>query len=688
MRRAALVAVLAAGLLGASAGAANAAIFNITSSADLPDNNPGNGQCQAGAAAPAGCTLRAAIMEANALAGNDNVNVPADDYQLTGAADEDGGVTGDLDIDVPSSGAAQTLTIVGAGARTTRIIGTGSDRVFHVQDSDLTTSISGVTITGGGGVGQGGGIFAAGTFNLTNATVSGNRVDDPAFISNQGGGIFNGDRMNLRNVTISGNTASRGVQSSFGPQGAGLFDLGSPTSTLVNVTIADNQLTGSGAQGGGFFYLGDSFSTTLRNVTIAGNTGPRDVQGAGLFVLDDVTFVNSIVAYNRTDDGVASNCLDNGTIHSSGHNLEEGTDCNFTAPNGLQNSDPLLGPLQDNGGPTDTRALGSGSPAIDAADASLCPADDQRGIARPQGPGCDIGAFEVAVAVQGDLSPPDTAIVSGPTALVRGRTATFTFSSDDPGATFECSLDGAPFFACVSPFTTPPLPGGDHIFQVRARDAAGNLDPTPTSFPFRIALQLSDLDDPVLGRQVNVEPIGTVRWARRPGGGAGGATASQKGLRFRPLTEARQIPVGSFLDTKRGSVRLQSARNLRGATQLGRFSSGVFQVLQSRARRARGLTELRLKGSSFNRCRSRGRAGAAQVSRRTIRRLRSNARGRFRTRGRHSAATVRGTVWITADRCDGTLTTVRRGKVAVRDFRRKKTILVRAGKSYLARAGG
>jgi hypothetical protein len=68
--------------------------------------------------------------------------------------------------------------------------------------------------------------------------------------------------------------------------------------------------------------------------------------------------------------------------------------------------------------------------------------------------------------------------------------------------------------------------------------------------------------------------------------------------------------------------------------------------------------------------------------------LRSNTRGRFRARGRFSAGTTRGTIWITADRCDGTLTKVRRGKVAVRDFRRKKTVIVRAGKRYLARAGG
>ena len=203
---------------------------------------------------------------------------------------------------------------------------------------------------------------------------------------------------------------------------------------------------------------------------------------------------------------------------------------------------------------------------------------------------------------------------------------------------------------------------------------------------------LADLPVPEVGEEVNVEVAsGRVRVAVSAATIRGGrAGASQRGLNFVPLEDARQIPTGSFLDTKRGTIEMVSATGSGSRTQSGKFSGGLFQVLQSRARRARGLTEMRLKGASFNRCRTRrgrrGSASAAQLSRRTVRRLRSNARGRFRTRGRHSAATVRGTVWITADRCDGTLTTVKRGKVAVRDFRRKRTVTVRRGKSYLARA--
>ena len=75
------------------------------------------------------------------------------------------------------------------------------------------------------------------------------------------------------------------------------------------------------------------------------------------------------------------------------------------------------------------------------------------------------------------------------------------------------------------------------------------------------------------------------------------------------------------------------------------------------------------------------------MSRRRIRGLRGRAGGgRFRARGRYSSATVRGTDWTVTDRCDGTLTMVRRGRVAVRDFKRRKNVSVRAGKSYLARA--
>ena len=199
-----------------------------------------------------------------------------------------------------------------------------------------------------------------------------------------------------------------------------------------------------------------------------------------------------------------------------------------------------------------------------------------------------------------------------------------------------------------------------------------------------------DPDPPTLGQDVTVTVTKGTVLVKLPKGKA--ARVSQKGSDFVPVSVVRSIPVGSIVDTKSGTIRLSSRRKKGGKNQSGTFSKGVFQVLQSRKAKAKGLTELRLKGSIAKHCpkgkKSGVQATASRLSRKTIRRLRSKARGRYRTRGRRSAATVRGTTWTVADRCDGTLTKVKRGKVTVRDFRRKKTIVLTRGKRYLARAPG
>jgi hypothetical protein len=219
----------------------------------------------------------------------------------------------------------------------------------------------------------------------------------------------------------------------------------------------------------------------------------------------------------------------------------------------------------------------------------------------------------------------------------------------------------------LSQLTTPP----------------GPTPPTttpPTTTPLTTTpLNTAVLLPPKLGTSVNVAAVrGTVLVA---------TPTSQNRLTFVPLSQVRQIPVGSFLDTRKGAVGLISAKDTNGTTQAGEFSDGLFQVLQSRKRSAKGLTDLVLKGK-LNSCvtRTRGRRARASLSRRALRRLRGNAKGRFRTTGRYSAATVRGTKWTVTDRCDSTLTKVTRGNIAVRDFGRKKTVLVRAGKSYVASA--
>ena len=600
------------------AGLSHAATFTVDDSADRIDEVNGDGSCTTDGG---GCSLRAAVQEANALAGNDNIVVPAGDYQISGSPNEDAAGDGDLDLDrSPNAPSSESVTITGAGARSTRVVGDGADRVFEGVDFQLTASISGITITGGGGVSQGGGIFNSGILNLTDVTVSGNSANSPSQ-NNQGGGVFNNRIMNLRNVTIRDNTAVRGLTSPFGPQGGGVFDNGDPTSNLTNVTISGNQLTGAGSQGAGFFHNAGANTTTFANVTIAGNTTPVGTQAGGLYFNTSPTLVNTIVALNRSSDGSVNNCAGGGTPPNSlGHNLEEGTDCRLTGSGDKQNTAPLLGPLADNGGQTDTLALQAGSPAIDAGDSAgtACPAADQRGVSRPQGAACDIGAFELAQAgppPPGDTTPPVASVVSGPGGVSDDRTPTFSFSSNEAGSSFECSIDGGPFGGCSSPFTTPQLAGGLHTFRVRARDQAGNLG-EPASFCFQIAQTLGELnasDPPTLGVDVNVAKLSGVVLIGIPGVAArvAGVGASQKGISFVPLERARQIPVGSFLDTKRGSVRLSSARDSAGAVQTGDFARGLFQVLQSRSRSARGLTDIVLKGGSFarSRCGSPGRSG-------------------------------------------------------------------------------
>jgi hypothetical protein len=275
--------------------------------------------------------------------------------------------------------------------------------------------------------------------------------------------------------------------------------------------------------------------------------------------------------------------------------------------------------------------------------------------------------------------PPGSRLFDGPSMLVSEYTsdAIGAYAIDGDGnpvassrRTFMTGLDGA-VGATIDPVTNDFLfstfGGGDHVVAVRG---FGSQDTAPP---------------PELGKTVTASVVKGEVLIKLP---SGSARASQKGTDFVPLTEARSIPVRSILDTTGGTVALRSARNRAGKTQSGKFSDGVFQVLQSRKRRAKGLTELRLKGSAaeFRRCDDKSGSGSAKASltRRQIRRLRARARGRYRTGSRYSAATVRGTTWTVTDRCDGTLTTVKRGKVAVRDFRLQKTIVVGAGKQYLA----
>jgi hypothetical protein len=176
------------------------------------------------------------------------------------------------------------------------------------------------------------------------------------------------------------------------------------------------------------------------------------------------------------------------------------------------------------------------------------------------------------------------------------------------------------------------------------------------------------LPPPTPGQNVNATPI------------AGDILVKPAGTaQFVPLSAPSLVPVGSQIDATRGRVQLTAART-GGLTDTGQFYEGAFEVGQQTPR---AFAELRLLLGDFSVC-SLPSFAAADANKRRVRRLWGSGKGKFRTRGRYSSATVRGTIWRTDDRCDGTLTQVQEGSVTVRDFGRKRDIVVRAGKSYLA----
>jgi hypothetical protein len=156
---------------------------------------------------------------------------------------------------------------------------------------------------------------------------------------------------------------------------------------------------------------------------------------------------------------------------------------------------------------------------------------------------------------------------------------------------------------------------------------------------------------------------------------------------FVPLKGASTVPIGSTVDTEEGTVTLTSAADLKGRTQRAEFYSGIFRVRQEKS--SKPVTDLLLRSASYSHnCGPlpKAKGASAARSKKRLGRLWGRGKGRFRTRGLFSAATVRGTTWLTEDRCDGTLTRVTKGRVAVFDRGLQKRVIASPGHSYLARA--
>ena len=330
------------------------------------------------------------------------------------------------------------LTIQGPGAAQLTISGGNSSRVFDVASSQPVV-LTGLTISngaGGGGAGianamgsslavsactisncaatlydgNGGGIYNSGTLTLSGCTISG----DSARLSGEGGGIFNAGQMRASNCTLSGDSASN--------SGGGIYVMGGHKAWLTNCTIAGNS-----ANDGGGVYVGSTNNTivSLTNCTVSLNHADRlgmvDGMGGGigvasLYVTPGILYLNNTIVAGNTIDGspLFTGADINGPVYNADHNLiGNGAGCRITTGNGNIVGSPshvinaMLGPLQNNGGPTMTMALLAGSPAIGhGVSASFgplpvgwvnAPATDQRGVTRRDQPGelTDIGAYEL-----------------------------------------------------------------------------------------------------------------------------------------------------------------------------------------------------------------------------------------------------------------------------------------------------
>lgn len=439
---------------------AYAATINVTTTADSID---AAGSCAAVTLAslpgPDGQTsLREAVCAANANVGADIITFSVNGtFALTGAANEDNGGSGDLDV-------KQSLAIQGNGSANTIIDGSGIERIFDVfpsaastfglsavtvQNGDtrsssfkeggaiylhnnVTTNISNSqiinnfagangaienrgtltisdsvisnnqTIPASGNV-VGGGLHNAGTLTINNTTISNNSV------RGEGGGIAtttgSAGVVNITNSTISGNTAS--VTGGGLGNGGGISTTGNQgTINITNSTISGNVADNNG--GGAYFTtpVEGTGNANFKNVTVTNNTANNDNNtggdGGGVFVNNGTVNVTNTIVANNTDNGGTNTHPDvSGTFTDQGRNLiGKNNGSNFVTGALIGTIatpvNPQLGVLANNGGSTATHSLLSTSPALDAAGTTGLAAD-QRGVTRPQGTADDIGAVEVAV---------------------------------------------------------------------------------------------------------------------------------------------------------------------------------------------------------------------------------------------------------------------------------------------------
>ncbi len=397
--------------------------FTVNDLSDVPDQTPGDRICSA---ANGACTLRAAIMEANAITACTPLTI---NFSVTG--------TINLATALPAIN-HPNLTINGPGANQLDVHrnAVAAFRIFAINGGKIV-SISGLSVTNGNDPVQAGGIYNAGTLTLTACAISGNT-------SPQGAGIQSDNILTMTSCTVSNNIAS---------DFAGGLKIFGPTTTLTNCTFSNNQ----SAHDSSAIESHTGVTLTLTNCTIANNqagTGSGQTGGA-LFANSGTVLKNTIVANNSGNNANIAGPVDTansfnnliGAVGTGG--LTNGVNGNQV---GVANANTLLAALGNYGGTTQTIALLPGSPAINAGTSSGAPATDQRGIARVGN--VDIGAFEsrgFALAISSGnnqstpvntnfASPLSVSVTSANSEPVNGGRVTFT----PPGSGASATIAGNP----------------------------------------------------------------------------------------------------------------------------------------------------------------------------------------------------------------------------------------------------
>lgn len=315
--------------------------------------------------------------------------VMADDITLT------------CDSGAPFRNSSTNIVVEGNGHTLTQTC--AGDQVMSSHGSGSVTFLD-ITVTGGDATGAtpGGAILAFGDLTVQNSTFTDNHAEF------SGGALVANGTITVVDSTISNNTT--------GGNGGGIAGNNLDSAVVViNSTVTGNRVTAPDIGGGGIA----ASDLTLVYSTVTGNSATR---GANIFIhQSSFVFRNSFGSVVADPQGGGTNCDFQGepAVTSSGYNYSDDDSCLFTQPTDVQNGgSPMLGALAANGGPTLTMLPQTGSPLIDAIPVASCQADgaagittDQRGVARPQGSGCDIGAVETAAVAP---VTPATPVVEAP----------------------------------------------------------------------------------------------------------------------------------------------------------------------------------------------------------------------------------------------------------------------------------